>query len=353
MSLFFASCQNNQILACADTRVSSLEDNGEHLVVSDQYPKIRHLQDGLIFMSGNLRLIETVFSMISKDMSINDIQELVRTQYKKANDNTLLITIHIFKMVQGKPVKYQLHNKDNFIIEKQNILNNQVYTAGGDSPEAMKYFQEIYDIADKNLDKKKVSLEELILETYQKFVCPYMGGYLQWHLLNDQGVKQIGLTKLIDKKQYKRYPLNDYNLPYKVHCTADGRLYATNATISGDVTANAIAANTSISSPTIIGGNIYGSIISGNTIIGGSITGTTISSDTTINVNTNLTVGNQITLTGSGDKWINHSSGNIKFGAVSGMTVYADQFIDFQSSLVSIYGKRILTEGDTVVAKFA
>ena len=70
---------------------------------------------------------------------------------------------------------------------------------------------------------------------------------------------------------------------------ANGDLTASNANITGAINATSGSFKGTISASTITG-----STINGGTITGASITGGTISSGTTINVNTNLTVGNNI-----------------------------------------------------------
>jgi hypothetical protein len=110
----------------------------------------------------------------------------------------------------------------------------------------------------------------------------------------------------------------------------DGTLHATNAVISGNVTANRLIGNISIESPTIHGG---------------VITGTKITSDTEINVGTNVFVGNRIVLTGSGDKSIVfYGSGNITFKENSGVTIAANTFIDFSCITVTHRGSQIATQ---------
>jgi hypothetical protein len=65
------------------------------------------------------------------------------------------------------------------------------------------------------------------------------------------------------------------------YVTAAGALYASNATISGNITANAIASGTSISGATgTFTGTLSGNTITGASISGGSITGVTITGGT-------------------------------------------------------------------------
>lgn len=74
-----------------------------------------------------------------------------------------------------------------------------------------------------------------------------------------------------------------------------GIINATGAVISGNITANSLVAGAFIQSP-----NINGGTITGNAINGGTITGTTISSTSTINVGTDVTVGNNLYMGNSG-----------------------------------------------------
>ena len=77
-----------------------------------------------------------------------------------------------------------------------------------------------------------------------------------------------------------------------------GAINATSGTFKGTITGSTINGNTitggTIKSATISGNTISGNTISGGTISGASITGGSITSGTTINVTTNLTVGNNI-----------------------------------------------------------
>ena len=82
-----------------------------------------------------------------------------------------------------------------------------------------------------------------------------------------------------------------------------GAINATSGTFKGTISASTITGSTisggtikgaSISGNTISGNTISGNTISGGTISGASISGGSITSNTTINVSTNLTIGNSI-----------------------------------------------------------
>ena len=83
--------------------------------------------------------------------------------------------------------------------------------------------------------------------------------------------------------------IKDNNREWMFYVAPDGRLYATKASIVGSITATSGTFKGTVSASTITG-----STISGGTIKGASISGGSITSNTTINVSTNLTIGNSI-----------------------------------------------------------
>lgn len=96
----------------------------------------------------------------------------------------------------------------------------------------------------------------------------------------------------------------------------NGRLNASEATITGDITANAIVANATIDSPIINGGKIK--------------------SDSIIEVETDVTIGRRLLFSGTGDKSIVFTgSGNINFLNNSGMQIEAYSFVEINTTNVN------------------
>jgi hypothetical protein len=80
MSLCFSYFCNNQIFVCADSRVS-VEVDGVNHFVTDNYKKIRRIGNKVIFISGEVEIVENIFKVINQDSSINSINESSKGAY--------------------------------------------------------------------------------------------------------------------------------------------------------------------------------------------------------------------------------------------------------------------------------
>lgn len=319
MSLCFAFYQGNKILVCADSRVS-IEVNGKKYHVTDKYRKIRQFGNKVIFISGVVDVVESVFSSIKNNQTIEDIVKIARSSYAsyKANlksDFDSRTTIQVFTMENKRTVKYQFHTEDDFQIERLEPLDCSIYSAGGRSPEAMDY---IIKLKQSN---ESLSIEEAIAKTFEHFADETIGGNLHWFII-DEHVIANSISKIKESKKLEKYVGN----PFPYHCDANGNLVATSATIRGSV---------------------YSSSITGSQIIGSNIQGGTITAGTQINVGTDLFVGDNIYLKqGSSAKQslISAGSGSIDFNN-GVITISAAREVSIpNSSLLFYQGSEVATQ---------
>ena len=120
-----------------------------------------------------------------------------------------------------------------------------------------------------------------------------------------------------------------------------GAINATSGTFKGTITGSTINGNTitggTIKSATISGNTISGNTISGGTISGASITGGSITSNTTINVSTDLKVGNNVYLNQSVNttKKIEFASGNMIMNTWTNSYNYLTMRSNYRCALIS------------------
>ena len=126
-----------------------------------------------------------------------------------------------------------------------------------------------------------------------------------------------------------------------------GVITATGASISGNITANALTVGAFIQAPNIIGGTI-----TGNEIKGGTITGTTISSTSVVNVATDVNIGNNLYI-GDGqnvDKYI-YFKGSTIGGARIRFSQSTDKLILFALNGVEIPARDLTISGNPVATE--
>ncbi|OMC76792.1 hypothetical protein BK125_17210 [Paenibacillus odorifer] len=308
MSLCFSYFGKNQIFVCADSRVC-IGVNGENHHVTDDYRKIRRVGNKVLFISGEVEVAEKIFNNIGASSTVQDIKIKAEKEfryYEKLHPHEDAgIIVKILLMEKQMPAYYFFNSKD-FVLEKQDSSEGQIYSIGAHQKEAMAYCLGVQS------RQSGIGVDEAIISAYHHVADETVGGNLHCFLISNDGIAE-GQGEIEDSKLLKK--ANGRTFPY--HCTLGGNLVARNATlvnadISGNInmtsgtmswsninsdptistaqtTANtaingvsAIASGTysgtfingkMIYSPTLQGGRIIGNSIEGSTITGATIIG--------------------------------------------------------------------------------
>ncbi|MBU5445677.1 hypothetical protein [Paenibacillus sp. MSJ-34] len=288
MSLCMAFIDQGKILVCADSRVSA-EVDGKKYFVTDQYKKIRQVGDKVIFISGEVDILEKIFNAINEYSTIRMIQRKVKKFYDefilKHRDDPLYkntqfgieIGVYIFTIENGKPVIYQMIYKNDFEVDRQEPGNKELFGVAAYSDKAVPYAQKL---------TAKMPLEKALMNTYRHFANEIVGGYLHWFLIDINGISSK-IEPIKDNKSLSKWQ----GRPFPYHADMHGntvlnKLTANTATISNSVFNNGAITGSSINvndrfivdssgNMTARSGNFSGSI-SGSTITGGIITGSTL-----------------------------------------------------------------------------
>ncbi|WP_312149874.1 hypothetical protein [Paenibacillus odorifer] len=266
--------------------------------------------DKIIFISGDVEMVERIFNSINNSSSVRDIKNVAKWEFheyekQQLQDDDDGIVVKILMMENRKPVYYFFNSKD-FVLTKQNSNEGQIYSIGAHQKEAMEYCLDVQS------GQPALGIDEVIVNAFHHIADETVGGKLHCFMISNDGIAE-GQIEIKDSKPLKK--AKGIYFPY--HCTLDGNLIARNATlvnadISGNInmtsgtmswsninsdptistaqtTANtaingvsAIASGTysgtfingkMIYSPTLQGGRIIGNSIEGSTITGATIIG--------------------------------------------------------------------------------
>lgn len=238
MSLCTAFFDSGNILVCADSRVSS-EVNGKHYFVTDHYNKIRKFGDKVVFISGEVEIVERIFGSIKKQTTIKQIVRNTKkyyTEFSEKNKNSatykgtkygIEIGVYVFKIENGIPIFYQMgysnnHNNGKLFFERQVANDKQLSAVAAYSTKALPYIQ--------NLVEKGMELEKAILETYEHFSDEIVGGYLHTFIITkDNIIRRV--EKIKDDKEYPKWQ----GMPFPYHSSS-----TFHADMLGNVTASAL-----------------------------------------------------------------------------------------------------------------
>lgn len=312
MSLCLITMIEDKYMAIGADSRCSCQINGEHHRVDDSSQKVHLIGDKIIFASGNANTIENIILLFlkEKEQTVNRLQDIC-INLNKSNE---CVNVCVAYMEKGKPVLYHMSSKkNNFELKKNECdFGTKIFTAGFKDEEANKLAT---DYLKKGVN---ITISDLYKYVYESLADETIGGTLTIYELTPNGI-----TKQDHKIQDRRKIRTACNLSY---FDANGNLIMDHMgtitwnklpssvanvnqipTSPGDIGALPVGAlpgyikstyidHASIESPTITGGTI-----TGGTIIGGSI-----GANTTINVGTDLTVGNRIYLnpSSSGNKSI-------------------------------------------------
>ncbi|MBY3617999.1 hypothetical protein HGO21_00410 [Acinetobacter sp. CUI P1] len=334
MSLCFSYFGKNQIFVCADSRVC-VGVKGENHHVTDDYRKIRRVGNKVLFISGEVEVAEKIFNNIGASSTVQDIKieaEKEFRYYEKLHPHEDAgIIVKILLMEKQMPAYYFLNSKD-FVLEKQDSSEGQIYSIGAHQEEAMAYCLGVQGC------QSGIGIDEAIVSAYHHVADETVGGKLHCFMISNDGIAE-GQSKIKDSKPLKKS--RGRTFPY--HCSLDGNLVARNATlVNADISGNinmtsgtmswsninsdptiSIAqttANTAINgvsaiasgtySGTFINGKmIYSPTLQGGRIIGNSIEGSTITGATIIGgLFKTADSGNRIELSSSGLNSFNGSN---------------------------------------------
>ncbi|WGU92045.1 hypothetical protein QJQ58_15645 [Paenibacillus dendritiformis] len=256
MSLCVSFYDDNKLLVCADSRVSS-EVEGNNYLVTDEYKKIRQVGDKVIFISGEVEIAEDIFNSINEYSTIQMIKKRTKKCYEEfaklhknvpGYQNTeygIEIGVYIFTFEDGVPVIYQMgfskiHNNGEFIFERQIPNHKQLSAVAAKSDEALPYAQKL---------TKRMPLERAILKTYEHFACEIIGGNLHSYLIDSTGIR-FKTEKIKENRKYPKW---------------QGRAFNFHADMRGNTYLNKLTANTAvINDSQFNGGNIIGSSVNVN-----------------------------------------------------------------------------------------
>lgn len=231
MSLCISFFTNGKAIICADSRVSA-DISDKHYYVGDNFQKIRQFGNKVIFMGGNLDLVEAAFNLMHADDSLDDIaqkaQQLHETYPKDGNSD---LCIFVFITGQGWPTLHEMNHENNFKIHTVKTDQTISYAMGA-------YSDEVLEWLTKN--SKGGEVEPLIRSAFDQFSDEAVGGRLTWFLLNEHGVMDTLTEVLPDKKPLLHWP----GRATKYHATMRGELTATDANIKGKITSSTIEGST-------------------------------------------------------------------------------------------------------------
>lgn len=232
MSLCFSFFGKNQIFVCADSRVCIGVD-GEHYHVTDDYRKIRRVGDKVIFISGDVEMVERIFNSINNSSSVRDIKNVTKWkfhEYEKQlpqDDGGLGLVVKILMMENRNPVYYFFNSKD-FVLTKQNSNEGQIYAIGAHQREAMAYCLGVQN------HQPSLGIDEVIASAYRHVADKTVGGKLNYFLISNDGIAE-GQGVIEDSKLLRK--ANGRIFPY--HCSLGGNLVARNATlVNADISGN-------------------------------------------------------------------------------------------------------------------
>lgn len=334
MSLCFSYFGKNQIFVCADSRVS-ITVSGEDYHVTDDYRKIRRVGDKIIFISGDVEMVERIFNNINNSSSVRDIKNVAKWEFheyeKQLPQDDGGLVVKILMMENRNPV-YYFFNSNDFVLTKQNSNEGQIYAIGAHQREAMAYCLGVQN------RQSHIGVDEAIVSAYHHVADETVGGKLHCFMISNDGIAE-GEDEIKDRKPLKK--AKGRTFPY--HCTLDGNFVARNATlvnadISGNInmTSGTVAwgninsdptisiaqttANTAVSGVTAIasgtysgtfinGKMIYAPTLQGGRVIGNSIEGSIITGSTIVGgVFKTADTGNRIELNSSGLNSFNGSN---------------------------------------------
>ncbi len=230
MSLCIVFADNNNILACADSRVSFTSSDEIHYLVHDDFVKIRQYGDKVIFMDGNLDVVTSLFNQYYDDDTIETIVKKIKTVFKqnesilkkiKPEDEGDDLGVYIFTVENKTPVMYQVFHTDKWIVDRQEITASCIKTLGAYSREAAPYAEELY------YQNSKRPAPEIILETYEHFSDELVGGYIHSYLITLENINRDVPKKIRDKKPLKR-------LDFRMNADMQGNAYVSSINISGN-----------------------------------------------------------------------------------------------------------------------
>ncbi|OMD78248.1 hypothetical protein [Paenibacillus odorifer] len=209
MSLNIVTIINNNIVTAADTAVST-EIKGEKYRVHNESKKIFHIDDMVVYLSGNADLSKIIIDEFikCKDHSIENLKRIIvswcdkfmefpviKVHYSKGKD--FLIGSLVSKFENGLAVMYEISQEHNFEIRRMEISKNQtaVYAIGVNSEVASKYLDKlIYD---------GVPVLQAYQDTYNKLSSSEIGGQLELFIMDGKSIKKIPNYSIKEKDSLK------------------------------------------------------------------------------------------------------------------------------------------------------
>lgn len=253
MSLSIITMNKDAIIISADSR-NCIEESGIKYLNHDSSQKLFEIDDMLIFASGCYNCItEILFNFRNlTEKTVAAFQEITHLNYLKTNE---LVNFIVAKFENGQPCIYQIISERNEYYRYTNQNKVDYWCCGNKQNEAHQLYDQAYD------PDKQINLCELYQDIYNKLSDETVGGILTIYIVTANSIKKVYVNKIKESKLL----LNTYREGYKYY------LVATNANITG---------------------HISSSTISGSIITGG-----------TINVTTDVNIGNKLIINPDGSSF--------------------------------------------------
>ncbi|MFD2118148.1 hypothetical protein ACFSTH_11810 [Paenibacillus yanchengensis] len=364
----------NQMIVAADSR-ASYEHEGKKYTIHDRAKKLQVVHNKLIFICGTQVICQKAIDYFtqSADGSISSFRNIAKRVVKNECDNAGIkdgtgmylcnFTVFTFDKQMNKPVAYNFHSERHY---------------NGDAPFTIRSFTDYthwingrshtkpdeYLQANINKTNHKVSLIKKVFDMSTDYG---VGGQLSVYTVGKDGIKLIKKYNLSDEGKSIEW-MDEQKVIESIgqFDWGNGKVLSDPLAVNANNKANdayVLAGDAERISKMIANGTytqgsfISGTMISSPLIMGAIIEGGQIRSHTTINVGTDLSVGDNIYLsngTSGKQSIVSGGNGNITFGR-SRMEIAANNALNIDTGAVYIRDEKIATEkyvDDKSIARF-
>jgi len=188
------------LIMASDTAVSTII-NGVGERVGNNYKKIFHIKNALIFCSGKLSIVEDVIKLFENQEHIDVYKisnELKNIGIKRSKDY-FNIEIIVVKMSNDEIEAYQISEYNSFNViklESPTKGNMCIFSAGIKSKNAIA-------ILEKELEMSR-NVKTVIKNTYKQLVCEEIGGFCEIWFISKNGIEFMSKNEIDNITNNKR-----------------------------------------------------------------------------------------------------------------------------------------------------